>query len=106
MLLKHQRRLGLSATATVVLRNLARHRWFPERHLCPRSTMIARRMGGNARTVQRTLNRLTELGLIERVRDGSNRDADCLSTVIRLTGLVGELDALCLNSSRTASKES
>ena len=96
MLLKHQRHLDLGATDMVVLLNLAMHWWFPERHPYPRSTTIARRMGVSARTVQRALDRLTELGLIERVRDASNRDSDYPSTAIRLTGLVRKLEALAL----------
>ena len=96
VLLKHQSRLGLTARDMLVLLNLSLHWWFPERHPYPRPTMIARRMGVSARTVQRALNRLTELGFIERVRDAGNRNGDHPSTVIHLAGLVCELEALAI----------
>ena len=65
-LLRLQKSLGLSATDLVVLVNLLGHWWEPERGVYPRSTTIARRMGVTKRTVQRSTQRLVQLGLIDR----------------------------------------
>lgn len=94
VLFKNQKRLGLSATETVVLLNLTMHWWYAEQRPFPRSTTIADRMGIDVRTVQRALRRLNELGLIERV----NVDTETgVSTVIDLSGLVKLLSDLALN---------
>lgn len=93
VLVKNQKRLGLSPTELVVLINLTMHWWYPERKPFPRSRTIAARMGVEVRTVQRALAQLRDLGLIRREKietpDGS-------STVIELNGLVDALSALAL----------
>src|SRR4051794_11793815 len=68
VLLKNQSLLGLTATELVVLINITMHWWYPAQKPFPRSTTIAQRMGVDARTVQRAIGRLTELGLIRRTR--------------------------------------
>lgn len=88
-LLKHQHRLGLGANDLVVLINITMSWWYPERLPYPRTTTIARRMGVGIRTVQRSLRRLEELDLIERV---PRRPADASTTVaFDLSGLVRKL---------------
>lgn len=96
VLLKNQHRIGLSATEMVVLLNLTMHWWYPERHPYPRPTTIARRMGVSSRTVQRALNRLSRIGLIERCRNASGGPTGEASTAFRLEGLVKELEPLAL----------
>lgn len=69
LLLKHQSDLGLSPTDLGVLLNVLMHWWYPEQKPFPRSTTIARRMGITPRTVQRTLKRLEDLGVLIRERN-------------------------------------
>lgn len=54
-LVRSYHRLGLTSTDFVVLLNLSMAWWFPDRQPYPRVTTIARRMGVNVRTVQRSL---------------------------------------------------
>ncbi|MBF0168020.1 MAG: helix-turn-helix domain-containing protein [Alphaproteobacteria bacterium] len=67
VLLKNQAELGLSATDLVVLLNLTMHWWYKEQRPFPRSTTIARRMGVDVRTIQRSLVKLRERRLINQV---------------------------------------
>ena len=94
VLLKNQRHLGMSATETVVLLNLTMHWWYPTRHPYPRPATIARRMGVSVRTVQRALGRLSELGLVERLKVESSVAGGPVSTAFRLTCLVHQLEPL------------
>lgn len=68
--------------------------WYPTRHPYPRPATIARRMGVSARTVQRALGRLPELGLVGRLKDNSADAGGPVSTAFRLTGLVHEREPL------------
>ena len=92
VLLKHQGRLHLSATDVVVLINLTMSWWFPERLPFPRPTTIAKRMGTGVRTVQRSLQRLEDRGLVTRVRLRSSESPG--SIAFDLSGLVRELKDL------------
>lgn len=94
VLLKHQCYLGMSATETVVLLNLTMHWWYPTRYPYPRPATIVRRMGVSARTVQRALGRLSELGLVECLKAESSAAGGLVSTAFRLTGLVHTLEPL------------
>jgi hypothetical protein len=88
VLLRNQRRLNLSATDLVVLINVLMQWWFRDRHPFPKTTTIAGRMGASPRTVQRSLNRLEKLGLLQRVRSsslGDRRALDPSGLVERLT---------------------
>ena len=95
VLLKNQSQLGLTATELVVLLNLTMHWWYPMQRPFPRSTTIANRIGVDVRTVQRAITRLSDLGLIERVKVPIKDRSS--STVIDLTGLVRRLVPLALN---------
>lgn len=68
MLLKYQQGLGLTATDMVVLLNVLMHWWYVDQKPFPRPTTIAKRMGVNVRTVQRSLYHMEELGLISRIK--------------------------------------
>ena len=80
--------LELSGTDLVVLLNILMHWWYPEQKPFPRPTTIARRMGTNVRTVQRSIQQLVELGLIERVKATSK------GTVLDPSALVEKLNEL------------
>jgi DNA-binding MarR family transcriptional regulator len=76
VLLKNQAKLELTATDMLVLLNVLMHWWYADKRPFPRSTTIAARMDVQPRTVQRSLARLHELGLIQRVTeelDGETR---------------------------------
>jgi Helix-turn-helix domain len=75
VLLKHQSRLGLSPVDLAVLLNVLMHWWFAEQLPFPETFLIARRMGVGQRTVQRSLQRLEQLGLIERVKGARTSEA-------------------------------
>jgi predicted transcriptional regulator len=65
-LLRLQSEYGLSATDMMVLINLLAHWWSPDSNVYPRNSIIARRMGVDARTIQRSTKRLIDLGLMRR----------------------------------------
>jgi hypothetical protein len=74
VLLTYFRTLNVTPTEFVVLLNLLAHWWSTDARPYPRVSTIARRMETSPRTVQRALNRLRALGLIDwqrvQVKDG------------------------------------
>lgn len=91
ILLRKQVELGLSPTDMLVLINVTMHWWYKDQLPFPRSTTIADRMGVDARTVQRSIRKMQDLGLIERenetLEDGTTRSVLNLSTLVkRLSG--------------------
>jgi len=72
-LLRLQTKLGLTPTDMLVLINLLAHWWNPSAPVFPRTTTIARRMGVNDRTVQRSMSKLARLGLAEKGTDEKGR---------------------------------
>src|SRR3712207_3589453 len=88
LLLKRQGDLDLSPTDLTVLLNVLMHWWYPAQKPFPRTTTISRRMGVTARTVQRSLQRLEDLSLLKRVKDGEQR------VLLDPTPLVEKLNAL------------
>jgi DNA-binding MarR family transcriptional regulator len=66
-LLRLQREYSLSATDMLVLINLLAHWWSPDSSVFPRNSIIARRMGVDSRTVQRSTKKLVDAGLMRRV---------------------------------------
>lgn len=96
LLLKHQMGLGLSATELLVLLNVTMHWWYPEQRPFPRSSVIAKRMGVETRTVQRAMERLRGLGLMEKVTEttesGEEREVCDLSGLVRALAKLAEAD--------------
>lgn len=66
-LLRLQQEYALSATDMLVLINLLAHWWSPESSVFPRNSIIAKRMGVDARTVQRSTKKLIDAGLMRRI---------------------------------------
>ena len=91
ILLKKQVELGLSATDMLVLLNLTLHWWYREQRPFPRTSTIAARMGVEPRTVQRSLRKMVDMGLLERVEEED--EAGEKRQVIDLTALVEKLSA-------------
>lgn len=90
ILLKRQAALGLSATDMLVLINITMHWWYAAQRPFPRTTTIAKRMGVDARTVQRSLKKMGDAGLITReIELDENGDE---RTVCDLSGLVERLE--------------
>lgn len=88
LLLKHQHRLDLTAVDLVVLINITLHWWEPERNPFPRSSTIATRMGVDVRTVQRSLGRLEQRGIIARLgRSERSAEYDLSPLVAKLSEL-------------------
>jgi DNA-binding MarR family transcriptional regulator len=93
LLLKHQSKLGLSATDLAVLRNVTMHWWYPEQNPFPRATTIAKRMGVSTRTVERCLLKLRKKGFVHRtLSTGQPR-----RTELDLGGLVKKLEELAVH---------
>jgi DNA-binding MarR family transcriptional regulator len=101
VLLRNQHRLGLNCTDMVVLINILMHWWEKDRKSMPhpRPEQIASRIGATPRTVQRSIRRLSEVGLLkwmppERSREGlSVRRFDVNGLVIKLRALAREVEA-------------
>ena len=67
ILLKNQAALELTPTDMLVLLNVLMHWWYEDHLPFPRSTTIAARMNVQPRTVQRSLARLGQLGLMKKI---------------------------------------
>ncbi len=96
ILLKKQVELGLTATDMLVLLNVTLHWWYADKKPFPRTSTIAARMGIEPRTVQRTLRKLSDLGLMKRVpetaEDGTQRTVCDLSGLVERLGKYAEAD--------------
>ena len=99
-LLRLQTRLGLTSTDMMVLVNLLAHWWNPDVAVFPRTTTIAKRMGVNERTVQRSMRRLVKMGLAEPGRDEQSR------RTYQFKGLVDRLNRDLPAAMRLAANES
>lgn len=107
VLLKKQSDLELSATDLVVLINITMHWWYADQRPFPRASVIASRMGVETRTVQRSMKRLAELGLLR--KEIENKGTGRERQVCDLSGLVDRLDRIAQNDpdylARTHAKE-
>ena len=90
ILLKKQVELGLSATDMLVLVNLTLHWWYRDQRPFPRSATIAKRMGVEPRTVQRSLKKMIDTGQLARVEEED--EAGETRHVIDLSALVERLE--------------
>lgn len=94
ILLKKQVELGLSNNDMIVLLNITMHWWYASQRPFPRISTIAARIGKDERTVQRSMRKLTDLRLLERViekqPDGTDR------TVCDFSGLIARLEQYVL----------
>lgn len=90
ILLKKQVELGLSAMDMMVLLNITMHWWYAQQRPFPRVSTISARIGVDDRTVQRSLRKLTDLGLMTRTTDKAPDGSD--RTVCDLSGLVARLE--------------
>jgi predicted transcriptional regulator len=98
-LLRLQAKMGLTTTDVLVLINLLAHWWNPSAAVFPRTSTIARRMGINARTVQRSMRKLVRLGLAERGSDDKGR------RTYQFEGLVKRLNRDLPTAMRLAGEE-
>lgn len=92
LLLRKQRELSISTTDLVVLLNILMHWWYADHLPFARPTVIARRMGLNVRTVQRSVRDLEALGFIRKCRDMRGYSVfDPLGLVEKL-GIIAQTD--------------
>lgn len=91
ILFKNQYRLNLNSNDLVVLLNIMIHWWNPSDHPYPRTSTIVARMGIDKRTAQRSILKLQELGLIQKIelpakgRKESLKAYDLTGLLIRLS---------------------
>jgi predicted transcriptional regulator len=90
ILLKRQVELGLSATDMLVLINVTMHWWYTDQRPFPRVKTISTRMGIDERTVQRSLRKMVDLGLLRRVTEKGTDGKD--RSVCDLSGLKAKLE--------------
>ena len=96
VLLKNQHQMGLAPTDLTVLLNIAMHWWASGRLPFPKTNTIAKRMGVDKRTVQRSIRNLSNLGLVERVIrkvDGGEVSAFDLSGLVKKLEIMASADA-------------
>jgi len=88
VLFKNQKALGLNPTDVVVLLNLTMHWHYQGRLPYPRSNVLARHMGVNDRTIQRSMSKLRSLQLISSVQEVSGGET---RKVYNFSGLIQKL---------------
>ena len=84
--------MGLTPTDMIVLLNVLMHWWYADQRPFPRISTIAARMGVDVRTVQRSLKKMTELGLLATEREAQASGGT--RSVFSLGGLVSRLEHL------------
>jgi hypothetical protein len=92
LLLRKQDQLGLSPQELVVLLNITMHWWEPENWPHPRANAIAVRMGISPRSVERHIERLQLLGLVEWLPRESGEGPSVRRFSLR--GLIEKLEAI------------
>lgn len=105
-----QARLGLTSTDINVLMNLMIHWWGAKDNIYPSQDAIAYRMGVSKRTVQRTLDNLVELNIIDvrhTKRGGKYRGRNIysLKPLVRLLELNGPMVKDTMMTSKESKKE-
>lgn len=89
-LIKAQAKLELTPTDLVVLANLIMHWWKLENLPFPRTSTIAKRSGLTPRTIQRSMQKMTRMGLIKRVKKKDREYVDLSGLKDRLAELASE----------------
>lgn len=92
ILLQAQSRLSVNAQEMIVLLQLAEHWWRADGKVFPKKEVIAERVGLSTRQVQRHIQRLEELKLVERkerYRAGlrTSNEYDLKGLVLKLKGI-------------------
>lgn len=82
VLIFYQHELGVRSEDLNVLLNLSAHWYQPKRMPYPRPTTIAKRMGVSERSVQRSLTRLKQLGLIGKTKNADGRPSFDLAPLV------------------------
>ncbi len=95
ILLKKQNELELSATDLIVLINITMHWWYEGQKPFPRSQTVATRMGIDPRTVQRSMRKMQNKGLLQRQKITNSVGEE--QTVFDLGGLVSSLSKHAVN---------
>jgi DNA-binding MarR family transcriptional regulator len=90
LLLRAQRRLGLSAEQLAIVMHLADHWWDAERKPHPGKKRLAERLSVSTKTIQRRCKELENAGLVKR-NPRSNQVKGKLSNEYDLSGLVARL---------------
>lgn len=93
LILKAQRRLGLSPTQLALLLHLTDFWWDVERLPWPSIALLGERTGLSSRQIQRHLKELESAGLITRIGRTAPHKGK-LSNIYDLSGLVQKLQAL------------
>ena len=94
LLLRAQRRLGLSPTQLAVLLQLADYWWDEGRKPYPSKEALSERLGLSPRQIQRHVADLEQAGLVQRIERRSGRHGGKLTNTYDLSGLVARLQAL------------
>jgi len=90
ILLKSQKKLGISHVEMVVLLNILMHWWTPGQNPYPRASTIAKRMKSSQRTVQRAIASLEDKVILRKVEVQGKTTFDPSPLVSKLEGLVKE----------------
>jgi hypothetical protein len=101
LLLRAQKRLGLTPQHLNLILQIAEHWWKAEALPFPGKTKIAHRMGCTPRHVQRLLTDLEKCGYLQRV-ERTNRHGSQMSNYYSLGGLVKRLEELAPEFQREA----
>ncbi len=101
VLIRNQANLGLNSTEMLVLLNILLHWWRVSELPHPRPSVIGKRMGASSRTVERGIQKLSELGLIHRLPpEPTGKGPDIRR--FDLSGLVKRLEELAEQTRQTA----
>lgn len=101
VLIKSQTYLGLDAIDMNILLNILMHWWTPEELPHPRPSVIAKRMNVSTRTVERHIEKMTKLNLIERLPSEEKVIKATGETMnvrrFKLSKLIGKLETIAMS---------
>ena len=103
LLIRSQAQLGLSSTNLAVLLNIVSHWWRADEWPYPRPATIAKRMGVDRRTVERSFQALEAMTLIRRLPNETSVDQPAVRR-IDLSGLVARLNQLAQEQPQPTSR--